>query len=329
MTAGPDFKVGRTPACRNFRTALASALALLLLTCPVTAATPAGNEPKPAYRGAGLCQFALENYVLPPQVEGSINQVVQRLLSQHRAIFNFQARPDFRLHMRIFGRFEDYARFTVDHQVKVPGLRRSGLTNLAGYYSGRTKELVTWRQQIGSNFGNVLLHEASHAIMDAHFEPAPQWLLEGCAEYFAYPKDMQDAGDVRSLRTRWGLLNLWLIDRKLDPLPAFLDFNQRDWDRLDIDRAYITSWSVFQFLASTELNRTILRTLLAERGASGTETTDQNCARRVDAAYPGGLKRLESDWHTWVTQTGRRLFPERDLDRLRELDRRREQRLAR
>src|SRR5881409_2169581 len=134
------------------------------------------------------------------------------------------------------------------------------------------KELVTWRQHIHSNFGNVLLHESSHAIMDAHFRGTPQWLLEGCAEYFAYPPDMQDAGDKKRLRIRWGLLNLWLRDGNLAPLPTFVNLKQSDWDKLDIDRVYITSWSIFQYLVNSETNRAVTRALLTtRRGPRGPE----------------------------------------------------------
>jgi len=291
--------------------------------------SPQTSKEHAVYRGSGLCQFVLKDYELPPRTEASINQVVQRLLQQHRTIFGFQTRPDFRLHMRIFGRFDDYERYTVAHRVRVPGIRNSGgLTNLAGYYSGYTKELVTWRQNVSSNFANVLLHEASHAIMDAHFDFAPIWLLEGCAEYFAYPKDMQDARDVRSLRTRWGLLNVWLQDHKLTPLTTFVNLRQRDWDKLDIERAYITSWSVFQFLASTEPNRTLTRKLITATGSSWRSAAEENCAAELEASYPGGLKKLEADWHGWIVKTGRQLFPERYMEQLRELDRERSRQVA-
>ena len=286
------------------------------------------------YEGAGLCQFALKDYTLAPQVEKSINQVVQRLLEQHRTTFKFIPHPEFRLRMRIFGKFDDYAQFTTNQGVSVPGLSRAGLTNLAGYYSRRTKELVTWRQQVSTTFGNVLLHEASHAIMDAHFRRSPQWLLEGCAEYFAYPPDMQDVRDVRSLKTRWGLLNIWLKDGKLASLPSFVNLKQSDWDKLDIDRAYITSWSIFQFFASSEPNRVILRKLLMSRDAPREMVQEGQRGRELDGAallekeYPGGVKKLEADWHRWIVQTGRQLFPEKSLDRLREFDQERERRQA-
>jgi len=295
------------------------------VAAPPDAATDAQEEPT-HYRGVGLCQFALEDYVLSSATEQSINQVVRRLLDQHRVMFKFEARPDFRLHLRIFGRFEDYARFTTNHGVNVPGLSTAGLTNLAGYYSRATRELVTWRQHIHSNFGNVLLHEASHAIMDAHFRGSPQWLLEGCAEYFAYPQDMQDAEDKRSLRIRWGLLNLWLRDGKLASLPTFVNLRQADWDKLDIDKAYIVSWSVFAFLCSSEPNRGVMRQLLNARG--GPRGPDLDPAGRLNAQYQGGLNKLEADWHRWIVQTGGRLFPEKSMDALREADQERERRKA-
>jgi hypothetical protein len=278
------------------------------------------------YQGTGICQFTLEDYVLPPRVEQSINRVVQRLVSQHEAAFGFKARPDFRLHMRIFGRFEDYARFIADHKVRVPGINAGNLTNLAGFYSEQTKELVTWRQHIGGTFGNVLLHESSHAIMHAHFLRTPQWLLEGCAEYFAYPPDMQDSKDVQMLRIRWGLLSLWLGDGNLTPLRSFLNLSHADWNEQDLDRAYTVSWSLCQFLMRSEPSRAMLGRWLREIQLQ--RDSDIDTVKLIERDCPGGLKQFESSWHNWIAEMGRKLFPPAALNQLRELDRQREREQA-
>ena len=272
----------------------------------------------------GLCRFVLQDYDLKPAVQQSIDQVVRRLISQHQATFRLEPRADFRFNMRIFGRFEDYQRFTTNGEFRIPGLRPMNLTNLLGYYSPESKELVTWRQQVGKKFGHVLLHESSHAIMDAHFRRVPIWLAEGCAEYFAYPPDMRDASDTKTLRTRWGLLSLWLRDGKLAPLRTFLDLDHAAWDKLDLTKAYITAWSLFQFLVSSDRNKEItrgfLREIQTERGR------EIGSAAKLDRDYPGGLARLETEWHQWIRRTGRQLFPEEAMDSLRQLDREREQR---
>lgn len=315
------------------------ALLGLLLTCALQfPAMPAAAQARPGVGGLtngpgtgkvvassyGLCRFVLHDYDLKPATQQSIDQVVRRLLSQHQATFRLDPRTDFRFNMRIFGRFEDYQRFTTNAGVRVPGMQRMALTNLLGYYSGRMKQLITWRQQVGQKFGHVLLHESSHAIMDAYYPRAPIWLLEGCAEYFAYPPDMRDAGDSKSLRTRWGFLNLWLQDDKLVPLRTFVNLDQASWDKLDITKAYITSWSLFQFLVSSDRNKEIVRRFLrevqAERGR------EMECAAKLERDYPGGLAKLEADWHRWIRETGRQLFPTNKMDTLRELDLKREER---
>ena len=284
----------------------------------------AGEVPttEPEFKGDGLCQFALHGFALTAQSEASINQAVEKLIAKHELAFGFRRSPEFRLRMRVYSRFVDFTNSTA----------MRGLTNLQGVYVSRTKEIVTFRQEIPGSLGTTLLHEASHAIMDAHFRRSPQWLLEGCAEYFAYPPDMQDARDKFSLRTRWGLLNIWMRDGKLASLSSFVNLKQADWDKLDIDRAYTTSWSIFQYLASSEANRMVVRKLLTPRGFQGELSSEGSPRAETDGAtllekeYPGGLKKLEMDWHRWIVQTGRQLFPERSLDRLRELDQERERR---
>jgi hypothetical protein len=274
------------------------------------------------YQGTGLCQFVLEGYVLTPPVEKSINQVVQRLLDQHQTAFDFKANADFRLHVRIFGRFPDFARFTTNHGVSVPGMYRQGLTNLQGYYSHSTKELVTWRQFVNGHFGSVLLHESSHAIMDAHFRRVPQWLLEGCAEYFSFPPDMQDAAHAQMLKIRWGLLSLWLHDKKLPALKDFLDLAPDEWNHLDIERAYTASWSLFQFLMSTEKNRKMMTGWLREMQSRRSFTPET--VALVERDYPGGLTQFEADWHKWIGQGGHQFLSEKALEQLRAWDQQRE-----
>ncbi len=183
-------------------------------------------------------------------------------------------------------------------------LTRESVTNLHGYYFHPTREVITWRQDQADYLGNNILHEVSHAIMFAHYERVPTWLAEGCATYFSYPRNMQDSHDVGSLKYRWARLNLWLRHGKLPALKTFVDLDDTAWHKLDTDLAYAVSWSFFQYLMSTARNKWMLRDffqeLQAERGPQ------MHCAALLDKRYPGGLKRIEQEWHTWIARAGRR-----------------------
>lgn len=242
------------------------------------------------FQGSGLCQFALQGFKLSPQSEAIINQSVEKLIAQHQAVLGFRREPGFRLRIRVFGRHEDFT----NH----PAAR--AMPNMQGIYSPATKEIVTWRQEIPGFLGTTLLHEASHAIMDAHYRRAPIWLEEGAAEYFAHSLYVRNDATTDFLRRRWASLNFWLRDGKLPPLPELLNASPRTWRRLDLEQAYAVSWSVFQFLMASETGKDVTRKMLAEWQVNRWERPD--CAEEFNRLYPGGLGRLETGWHQWITR---------------------------
>lgn len=276
--------------------------------CLVVAAGPAGAaDVPPGFQGEGRCLFLLDKYVLPPQTQAAVNQVVSQAVAQHEKLFGFTASPEFRVRIRIFGRYEDYEKFTLANRDGRNIARNfPSLTNLSGYYSHATQEVVTWRQHDPRYLANNLLHEASHAIMYAHFRRMPPWLSEGCATYFAYPHQIQDTDDVGSLKYRWAMLNLWLRQKKLPALRSFLNLNQADWHKLDLAQAYTASWSLFQFLMSTPDKQRILCDLMQQLQPGPRGSVD--CAARLEELYPGGLERLETDWHRWILVAGARVL---------------------
>lgn len=271
------------------------------------AQTKAAPADAPVVQGTGLCQFLLHHYTLPPQTEARINQTVGEALKQHRAAFGFDSNPNFRLRIRLFGSFAEYQQF-VRANLSAPDLAHGTLniTNLAGFYSTATRELVTWSQRVPSDLANVVLHESSHAILDAHFHWLPLWLMEGCATYYAFPREIQDRHDVLSLEARWALLNSWLRETNLPPAGTFVNLDSAAWSRLDPARSYTLSWSIFQFLMSSPSNRRVLQQFAwgIERGRG----PNTDCAALLDQFYPGGVRQLDQDWRRWIVQTGAKVL---------------------
>jgi hypothetical protein len=253
------------------------------------------------FKGSGRCQFAAHGFALAPQTERAINESVQKLLDQHRAVFGFPSRSDFRLRMRVFGRYEDYTNATFSfywtNTADRLALQRRPF-NVAGFYTSATKEIVTWRQQMPGFLGTTLLHEASHAIMDAHYHDVPLWLMEGAADYFAFALHPQDELHQRHLRRRWLQLNLWWREGSLFAIESLLNADSAAFKTLDPEKAYTMSWSLFQLLMSSDANRRMMLTLLQERQEPARERPD--CAEQVQRLQPGGLKRLEAAWHAWI-----------------------------
>lgn len=253
------------------------------------------------FKGSGRCQFAAHGFTLAPQTERAINDSVQKLLDRHRAVFGFPPRLDFRLRMRVFGRYEDYtnATFAVYWTNAADRLALQGRPfNVAGFYTSATKEIVTWRQQMPGFLGTTLLHEASHAIMDAHYDDVPLWLMEGAADYFAFALHPPGELHQRMLRQRWTQLHLWLAESSLFSLESLLTVDGTSFKQLDPEKAYTMSWSLFQLLMSTEANRRMVIQLLNER--QDRSEGPRNCAEQVGRLHPGGVKRLEAAWHAWI-----------------------------
>lgn len=252
------------------------------------------------FKGSGRCRFAVHGFALSPQTERAVNDSVQQLIDRHRAVFGFQPRFDFRPHIRVFGRYDDYTNATFS-LYWTNAADRSVLQGrpftVAGFYTSATKEIVTWQQQMPGFLGTTLLHEASHAIMDAHYQDVPLWLMEGAADYFAFALHPPGELHRQVLRHRWTQLNLWLGESSLLPLESLLNADAPTFKAMDPEKAYTTSWSLFQLLMSSDANRRMMIALLYER-QSPNESFD--CARQVARLYPGGVKRLEQAWHAWI-----------------------------
>ncbi len=256
---------------------------------------------QPVFQGDGLCQFILQNYYLPQTNEDKINLIVSDLLRRHEAAFNFIARPELHIRIRIFGRFEDYEHFARTNLGDFEsGHENLSLSNLAGYFSQRDQEVVTWRQRDPTYLANNILHECSHAIMHQEFRALPIWLDEGCAVYFSFPAFMRSESAVQRLDFQWFELKRWLDDGSLPALRKFLDVTPGEFRALDPGRAYPVSWSLFQFLMSTPENRAAMNELIREYQPQPAAAWPPDCAKVLGELYPGGLNQMQSDWHAWI-----------------------------
>ena len=140
----------------------------------------------PGFYGDGLCRFAFQDYAMPKANRDKVDFIVADLLKRHEEAFNFTASPDLHVRIRIFGTFDGYRAFAMTNH---SGFEHENLSmsNLAGYFSQRDNEVVTWRQRDPTYLANNILHECSHAIMHQQFRDLPIWLDEGCAVYFSFP----------------------------------------------------------------------------------------------------------------------------------------------
>jgi len=270
------------------RVAAISWLAVLVALAGGFTAAGAVGSSSPEFKGSGLCKFALHGFALTPQSETSINQAVEQLIERHEAAFGFRRSPDFRLKMRVYNRFEDFT--------NSPGMRDQ--TNLQGVYVSRTKEIVTFRQEMTRlSLGITLLHEASHAILDQHFRRLQPWLAEGAADYFALVL-ARNSLTTNLLHRRTARLKLWLADGKLPKLADVLNATHDQWTAINPEQAYAVSWSIVQFLMSSDSNRRVMNAMFWEW--QELRAWEIDCAAQLERLYPNGLKAFETAWRHWI-----------------------------
>lgn len=277
------------------------------------AASPKPDTNAPVERVEGICRFILHRYPLAKADGQKINLIVHDLLKRQSEAFGIQPPADLRIHIRMFGRFEDFGQFTrTNHLMSGDEHGAGSISNLAGYYSPRTDEVVTWRQKDPSYLANNILHECSHAISQSQFRFLPKWLNEGCAVYFSFPRNLRDQSDDLSLAARWQRLKQWREDRSLPAVRAFVDQTAAEFVKLPVERSYIVSWSLFQLLMSTPENRTIMNTMLRRQQR---RRDFAPCSELLDELYPGGVATLEKDWHAWIARGAASVLPKPEKTR--------------
>jgi len=252
------------------------------------------------YQGNGICHFILHDYYLPEENEAKIDFIVADLLKRHEELFNF-TNSNLRVRIHIFGRFDDYANFARTNFSGFESVELSqNISNLAGYFSFRNNEVITWRQRDPTYFANNILHECSHAIMHQQFRVLPIWLDEGCAEYFSFPAFMRSTNAQERLEWNWFELKKWLDENSLPDLKTFLNLPPTEFRAQDQARTYPISWSLFQFLASTPENRAVMNKMILQ--FQNQNPFDHDCAVLLEKDYPGGVAKLEKDWHAWIAR---------------------------
>ena len=290
-----EFQYGPAKTVPTLFFALLLALAWLNSSLSVFGA----DNATPGFYGEGLCRFAFQEYAMPKANRDKVDFIVGDLLRRHEETFNFIASTNLHVRIRIFGTFDGYRRFAITNH---SGFEHESLSisNLAGYYSQRNNEVVTWRQRDPTYLANNILHECSHAIMHQQFRELPIWLDEGCAVYFSFPVYMRDEHDDMALRGRWFELRKWLQEGSLPDMRKFLDNTPEEFRQQDPKMTYPVSWSIFQLLMSTPENRRALNAMVTDFQKPGVRP--QDCSQMLNKYYPGGLARMDKDWHGWIVR---------------------------
>ncbi len=250
------------------------------------------------FRGRGYGRFAAYSYDLKPEMENLVNYGLDRLIKEHARVFGRNVRQGFTVRYRIFGQFEEYAAYSQTRY------KKEVTKNVLGYYSPRTREIVTWRQQQTWLLVPTLLHEGSHAIMDELFGAMPFWMVEGSADWFGEPAWAEGNTLKKDKQVRWVRLKKMQEEGKLPSLVKYLpSSNYDEWAKMfdgNVAQGYEIGWSLFDFFMSHPQATKFMAGIVTNRNTEQSDDPSRTFAMYINAQWPGGLPMFEKGWHSWI-----------------------------
>jgi len=273
------------------------------------------KQPNPPGLVRGVVEFAAHDFELTPAMIHATNYGLANMVKAHMQVFGDRVSPGFRVRIRIFGNFEDYVAYS---KVRY---RKTVTKSLLGFFSGGSKEIVTWRQERRLKWRLVptLLHEGCHAIMHDMFGELPFWMVEGSADWLGEaPAWLQKADGLRRDQLqRWINLDNMRRQGKLPALEDYLlttDYGQ--WKKMfngNIGRGYDVGWSIFDFFivssrrAKQNWPIQIMASAVQEAKRRPGASDEVIFLRTLQARWPkltsrnlNGVKSFEFGWHNWI-----------------------------
>jgi hypothetical protein len=165
----------------------------------------------------------------------------------------------------------------------------------SGYYSMRdNRAYVRFDPDYHQQAASVMFHEVSHVITTRHLGPTSPWISEGLASYF---ENMQFQGSRGMVASNQGHLNE-LRQQALPSLNEMMAMDWVSWAGPEQDLHDARAWSFIYFLMENPHGRYALQDTIHWVGQNRCQ--DGPVAEVLGRAYPGGLEKLELDWHLWL-----------------------------
>jgi len=272
--------------------------------------------------GRGWCLIPLLFLVAAPTLAGAADRVpltfvehgcrvpaadrneIQGVVDFERSFYDVAlgSVDDDHLTIHVFGRFEDYRSYlqALDRKYKIAAGAYS-VSNPGRFYSGAgLREAVILQD---GAYRATICHEVSHYLLSNRLPQPPMWLNEGLAVYFGQARMAGGRLIVHDARCPgcgrlhgWESLNAWLDQDALVTLPFLLDLDRRGW-LLARGRAcelYTHAWSLIHYFMNSRAGIQRLVEIMRDLEAGATSRA------AVEQTYPGGVRRLEADWHAYI-----------------------------
>jgi hypothetical protein len=230
-----------------------------------------------------------------------VNRQVEALAEQHKTVFGTERGTNQPLRIRIFGTFQEYVRFTTNWMISGWEATADRLIGTEGYNNPLFGEIVTWNPGIPDQLTRRVLRLTHDALLQEAFPAAPRWVRIG--SLYTMTLSQPGATNEDALVAIWmragmspGRMPTWRMVLNEPPPQA------QSGTIGNLDPHEVVCWAVFRFLASSEANRNILRTLL--ESPAKPSGASKGGALRLEQLYPGGGTRFETDFKRWLSQQG-------------------------
>ncbi len=241
---------------------------------------------------ANLCQFNLKGYELSKATEEAVVFGISMILETYKDTFGFSYPDDIKVEITIFGDREEFKRYQVE--------RISEIISDYGYYDGKHREVVVWKDKKTTSMVSTLFHEASHLILMHNVPWCPPWVNEGLAVYFGGLDVIGSDKRILLVENYHKWCKYWLKNGFPTELEKYITLSHDEWGDLrsrDSTSAYGMGYSLVYFMMSRESTQKVLKELLWEFKRQG-EAADS--IGTVDRCYPGGFKQLKKIWLKWI-----------------------------
>ncbi len=176
---------------------------------------------------------------------------------------------------------------------------RPGSKPVDGFYTPTKNEAyVKYYPQRPDRAVEISFHEISHLITASHLGTTPPWLTEGLAEYF---ETMEVSGQGGTIYPNKAHLKR-LKNSRLPGLHDFLRIDRSQWSGPQRSLNYATAWSLMHFLMQGAPGMHAMQEVVQQAHTNFCKPFSASAA--LNAAYPGGLQQLESDWRKWLRNNG-------------------------
>ncbi len=240
----------------------------------------------------------LMNYQLSDESRKRIQQQVKAIYQAYVDLFGWSRQPRRPIVIKIFGKYKDFEAYQINNA--------NGHTTNRSHYSNVRKEVV----MLGTEFTNatlgVLFHEVSHAILHMELRGTPTWINEGLAETFEYSTIKKGKMQLAYNGAWMEIMQHKLREGSLLSFGDYLSISNKEWrtESARVERSYyMIAWSMMRFLASSKTGIKTLHAVI-HSGKVKPWWNGKSLPKRFADNYPGGLKKLDAHWRSWIRGLG-------------------------